>query len=211
MSKSIDSSYEVKANTIIANMKKRNITGYYCKTKADALKKSLELIDRDKLVSWGGGVTLSEINLLSTLRNEKYNVLDRASAKDSDEAYEIMRNSLLSDIFLMSSNAITMDGKLVNIDGNANRVAALCFGPKKVIVIAGMNKVVVDEESAIKRIKQDAACPNAIRLGLKTPCSVNGVCSDCLNNTICCQTVITRKSRHDDRIHVILVGENLGY
>lgn len=211
MSKSIELSYQVKANTVIANMKRRNINAYYCKTKEEALEKVLSFIKKTDLVSWGGGVTLSQINIISTLKNGDYNILDRASAKDADEAVEIMRRGLLSDVFLMSSNAITMDGKLVNIDGNANRVAALCFGPKKVLVIAGMNKIVADEVAAIKRIKQDAACPNALRLGLSTPCSITGVCSNCLNNTICCQTLVTRKSRQDDRINVILVGENLGY
>ena len=120
--------------------------------------------------------------------------------------------AILSDYYLMSTNAFTIDGQLVNIDGNGNRVSALCYGPKHVVIITGMNKLVPSVDAAYKRIRQDACPPNCVRLGLTNPCSKTGICGECMSaSSICDLFVTTRMSRYPDRIHVIMVGEELGY
>ena len=146
------------------------------------------------------------------LKKSDYILYDRSSAVTPEERTAMYGKIVTSDYFFMSSNAITLNGELVNIDGNGNRVACLIAGPKNVIVIAGMNKIVPDVESGIARVRNMAAPPNTVRLGRKTPCAELGRCADCLTpDCICCQTVITRKSSVPNRIKVILVGEELGY
>ncbi|QTL97590.1 lactate utilization protein [Iocasia frigidifontis] len=212
MLKSKKEYYRIKGNELIKNFKKRNIEGYYCSTGEEAVKKALELIKEGSTVSWGGSMTLEQIGLLEKLKESNLKLLDRSTAENADERAEIYYKTFNCDYFLMSSNAITQDGKLVNIDGNGNRIAALIYGPKNVIVIAGMNKVTKDEESAMKRIRNCASPINAIRLEQNTPCTQTGHCHECLTeDCICCQMLVTRKSRHDGRIKVILVGEELGF
>jgi L-lactate utilization protein LutB len=204
--------YENTSKTLIKQFEKRRIEAYYCDDKEQAKRKILELIADGSTVSWGGAMTLREIDLFDSLKNGNYNLLDRSTASTSEEVAEIYHKALSSDYYLMSSNAITLDGKLVNIDGNGNRVDALIYGPRNVIVVAGMNKVVLDEDAALKRVRNEASPINTVRLNMKTPCSITGKCADCLSDDcICCQTVITRMSRVPNRIKVILVGEELGY
>ena len=148
------------------------------------------------------------------VKEGNYHLIDRSVAKNFDEQREIFSKAVLSDYFLMSSNAITLDGELINIDGTGNRVACLSYGPKHVIMIVGMNKVVNDVEDGIKRVRNFASPPNTLRLGLKTPCSMTGRCGDCYGDTcICSQIVVTRRqsAMMKDRVKVILVGESLGY
>ncbi|MFP4016301.1 MAG: lactate utilization protein [Halanaerobiales bacterium] len=204
--------YQVTAEELIKNFKKRNIEGYYCSTAEEAVEKALELIEEGSSVSWGGSMTIEDIGLLEELKTKKLKLLDRSTAENAEEKAEIYYKALNCDYYLMSSNAITQDGKLVNIDGNGNRIAALIYGPKNVLIVAGMNKVTKDEESAMKRIRNYASPTNAIRLEQETPCTKTGKCHECLvDDCICCQVLVTRKSRHDNRIKVILVGEKLGY
>ena len=175
------------------------------------MSKALELIPENDVVAWGGSVSIKEIGLLDAVKRRNP-VIDRELADTPEEKMELMRNSLLCDTFLMSSNAISKDGQLVNIDGNGNRVAAMIFGPKQVVMVVGMNKVEPDLQSAIQRVHAKAAPPNALRLGLKTPCALTGSCADCLSpDCICAHTIITRYNRIKGRIKVILIGENLGY
>lgn len=199
---------KIKIGTIIENLEKRNMKGYYCQDAGEAKELALSLIGEDDVVAWGGSVTVDQIGIRSELKN----VIDRDAAPPED-FIKVRRDALLSDVFMTSTNAITMDGELVNIDGMGNRVAAMCFGPGKVIVIAGANKIVKDEEAAIARIKTDACPPNCVRLLKKTPCAATGKCGDCKipGQTICSYTVTTRFSAIPDRIHVILVNENLGF
>lgn len=199
---------KIKIGTIIENLEKRNMKGYYCQDAGEAKELALSLIGEDDVVAWGGSVTVDQIGIRSELKN----VIDRDAAPPED-FIKVRRDALLSDVFLTSTNAITMDGELVNIDGMGNRVAAMCFGPGKVIVIAGANKIVRDEEAALARIKTDACPPNCVRLLKKTPCAATGKCGDCKipGQTICSYTVTTRFSAIPDRIHVILVNENLGF
>ncbi|TDO94431.1 YkgG family uncharacterized protein [Halanaerobium saccharolyticum] len=204
--------YKIKAENLIKNFAGRNIDGYFVENSEAAGEKVLELIEANTTVSWGGSKTLQQIEIFDKLKSGSYRLLDRAAAKDSEEKKEIYHQALSTDYYLMSSNAVTQSGKLVNVDGNGNRLAALIYGPKNVIIVAGMNKVTVDEESAVKRVRNQAAPANAIRLDQKTPCVKTGYCHSCkVEDTICCQTVITRYSRSTGRIKVILVAEELGF
>lgn len=204
--------YKTKSEKLIKALKKRNMEAFYVENKAEAKKKVLELIPEKSSIGWGGSMTLNEIDIFKELRKGDFKLFDRSKAETDEEKAEIEHQALSSDYFLMSSNAITQDGKLVNVDGNGNRLAALIYGPKNVIIIAGVNKIRIDEETARKRVRNQAAPANATRLDIKTPCVKTGYCSDCqVEDTICCQTVITRRSREKVRIKVILVGEKLGF
>ena len=153
----------------------------------------------------GGGMSVHEIGLVKALKEGNYNFIDRDEMEDKRAA---MLFAYDADVFLMSANAMTEDGILVNIDGNANRVSALAQGPRKVIVIAGMNKICDDVDGAMKRARNVAAPINAQRFGLNTPCAKTGSCMNCKSpDTICCQFLITRYSKHPGRIHVILVDD----
>lgn len=200
------------ANTIIENMKKKNMEGYYCATSAEAVEKALSLMPEGSSVTWGGSVTLSECGLMDALHANNYELIDRMNAKTPEEARQLFGQQVLADFFLMSSNAVTINGELVNIDGNSNRVACLCCGPKNVIVIAGMNKVVSTIEDGVHRVRNIAAPPNTVRLNRNTPCAKTGKCGDCYSpDCVCSQIVITRRSSIPNRIKVILIGEELGF
>jgi L-lactate utilization protein LutB len=200
------------ANTIIKNMAKKNLEGYYCATSAEAVEKALSLMPEGASVTWGGSMTLTECGLMDALRTANYEIIDRDTAKTPEEARVMYSKQVMADYFLMSTNAITIDGELVNIDGRSNRVSCLCWGPQNVIIIAGMNKVAPDVESAIKRVRNMAAPANCIRLNKNTPCAQTGKCGDCYSQeSICSQVLITRRSSAPNRIKVILVGEELGY
>ena len=205
-------SYANTASTIIKNLEKRNMKGYYCETAADARQLVQSLIPKHATVTNGGSETLVETGIMELLQSEDYQFIDRKSARTPEESRVLYGQIVTSDYFLTSTNAITMDGELINIDGNGNRVACLIQGPSHVLVIAGMNKVSPTLEDGIRRVRNIAAPPNAIRVGANTPCSQTGQCYDCQSpDCICCQTVITRRSRHKDRIVVILIGEDYGF
>ena len=197
------------AQKVIKGLESRNMSGYYAGTKEEALAKALELIPKGSSVTMGGAMSAHEIGLVEALKGTEYRFIDRDKAEDKRAA---MLAAYDADFFLSSANAMTEDGILVNIDGNSNRVSAIAQGPKKVIFIVGMNKICSDLDSAMKRARNVAAPINAQRFGLSTPCTATGSCMDCKSpDTICCQILITRYSRHKDRIHVILVNDNLGF
>lgn len=203
--------YDLSGPKTVEAMKKRHFDAYYCSTAAEAVEKALELIPKTDSVSWGGVMTVDELGLKQRLAQEGYTLIDRDTAKDPAEKQALMHQALSCGTFLMSSNAISKDGQLVNIDGMGNRVAALCFGPKQVIVVAGMNKVAADLDGAIARARHIAAPANAQRFNGKTPCSANGQCADCTSpDCICAQMVVTRFCKVPGRIKVVLVGEELG-
>ena len=200
---------ELLARTVIKGLESRNMSGYYASSREEALQIALNLIPEGSTVTMGGAMSAHEIGLVDALKNGRYHFIDR-------DAYEDKRAAMLAaydaDVFLSSANAITSDGVMVNIDGNSNRVSAIAQGPKKVVFIVGMNKVCGDIDGAIKRARNVAAPTNAQRFGLSTPCSKTGACMNCKSpDTICCQILITRYSRHADRIHVILVNDSLGF
>lgn len=198
--------------SLIKKLAARGMEGHYCATKEEAKALALGLMEAGSSVTWGGSETIKEIGLLDALVPSKYTILDRSTAKTPQEQREFYAKAVMADYFLMSSNAITLDGELVNIDGNGNRVACLITGPRNVIVIAGMNKLVPDVASGIARVHNFAAPPNGVRLNTGTPCASTGRCGNCLaDGCMCCHEVVTRKSRVPGRIKVILVGETLGY
>ena len=200
------------ANTIIKNMAKKNMEGYYCATSAEAVEKALSLMPEGASVTWGGSMTLTECGMMNALKTANYELIDRDTAKTPEDSRLMYAKQVMADYYLMSSNAITIDGELVNIDGRANRVSCLCWGPQNVIIIAGMNKVCSDVESAVQRVRNFAAPPNCVRLNRNTPCTQTGKCGDCYSpDCICSQVLITRRSSTPNRIKVILVGEELGY
>lgn len=163
-------------------------------------------------VGWGGSMTLIEMGLIDAIKNGDYKVIDRDITTNSEELRKIYGEICCADYFLMSTNAITLEGELINIDGRGNRVAFLCFGPQNVLILAGMNKVVTDVESGFKRTQDIASPPNAIRLNRKTPCAITGKCENCYSpDCMCGQFVVTRRSGIPNRIKVILIGEELGY
>ena len=198
--------------TIIKGLESRNMEGYYVESKEEALEKALELIPEGSSVSWGGSMSIAEIGLKDAIRQGNYTAYDREGAKNPEEKRKMELAAYDCDFFLCSSNAITEDGVLVNIDGNSNRVSAICAGPRNVLMIVGMNKVARDVESAMSRARNEAAPINAQRFGLSTPCSKTGACFDCkISDTICCQFLVTRYSKRPGRIKVILVNEELGF
>lgn len=204
--------YAAMAESIIKNLKKRNMEGFYFETSAECVKAITEAIPDGSTISWGGSETIKEIGLMDAIHNSRYELIDRSNAKTPDEARQIYAKTVLSDYYLMSSNAITIEGELINIDGNGNRAACLIHGPAHIIIAAGMNKVVTDVKSGVARVRNMASPANAIRLNKDLPCSVSGHCNDCLSpNCFCNQIVITRRSGHEGRIKVYLVGEELGY
>ena len=209
MDKNIVKRNELLVQTVIKGLESRNMSGYYAASREEALQLALSLIPKGSSVTMGGAMSAHEIGLVEAVKGPDYRFIDR-------EAYTDRRAAMLAaydaDVFLSSTNAMTEDGILVNIDGNANRVSAIAQGPKKVVIIAGMNKVCKDLDAAMKRARNVAAPINAQRFGLNTPCSKTGTCMDCKSpDTICCQFLITRYSRHAGRIHVILVNDNLGF
>ena len=209
MNENIVKRNDLLAQKTIKGLESRNMTGYYAKDKEEALKIALSLIPEGSSVTMGGGMSVHEIGLVKELKAGNYNFIDRDEEEDKRKA---MLMAYDADVYLASTNAMTDDGVLVNIDGNSNRVSAIAQGPKKVIFIVGMNKVCGDIDGAIKRARNVAAPINAQRFGLSTPCSKTGACMNCKSpDTICCQILITRYSRHADRIHVILVNDSLGF
>lgn len=197
------------AEKVIANMESRFMEAYFCETAEEAKNKALELIEEGSAVSWGGTYTAKQIGLLDEIKNGNYNVLDRETAK---EGQDVAREAFFADYYIMSANAISDDGQLINIDGNGNRCAALIFGPKNVIVIAGMNKVVQGYENALNRARTVAAPINVQRFQKNSGCLKTGACVDCRTpDCICCNIVTTRISRPAGKIKVILVNEDLGF
>ncbi|MBQ9029986.1 MAG: lactate utilization protein [Parasporobacterium sp.] len=200
---------ELLAGKVIKGLASRNMTGYYAASREEALQLALSLIPEGSSVTMGGAMSAHEIGLVQALKDGNYNFIDRDEYEDKRKAMLLAYDA---DVFLSSVNAMTEDGVLVNIDGNSNRVSAIAQGPKKVVFIVGMNKVCSDVDGAMKRARNVAAPINAQRFGLKTPCASTGSCMNCKSpDTICCQFLITRFSRHEGRIHVILVNDQLGF
>ena len=200
---------EMLAQKVIKGLKSRRMNGYYAANREEALAKALELIPKGSTINMGGCMSAREIGLFDALKAGDYNFVDRDEAEDRRAA---MLAAFDADVYLASANAITADGIMVHIDGAANRIAALAFGPRKLVFIVGMNKVCPDVDAAIKRARNVAAPINAQRFNLTTPCSKTGACADCKSaDSICCQMLITRFAMDENRVHVILVNDTLGF
>jgi hypothetical protein len=216
----VQKKFELSAAHIIKNLQSRNFEACYCRTGAEAAEKALSLIPEKSSVAWGGSVTIHEIGLVERLYKTDRIILDRDRAKTSEERHDMMRRALLCDTFITSANAISEDGVLVHIDGVGNRVAAIAFGPKSVIIIIGMNKVCKTPGDARSRARNYAAPVNVLRVSKspllkmpeKTPCAITGLCADCKSEECICSYIVeTRMCKPPGRIKIILVGESLGF
>ncbi len=203
---------DLLGETLKENFNKRFFESYYCSTKEEAKNKALSLMKEGTSVAWGGSMSIIECGLLDAVKMGNYVVYDRDTAQNPQERKELMKKAVYADTFLMSANAVSMQGELVNIDGIGNRLGALCFGPEQVIVIVGLNKVTPDLDSAIKRARNVAAPINTQRFNLDTPCTKKGACYDCLKeDCICAQMLITHVCRPKGRIKVVFCGEDMGF
>ena len=212
MNENIIKRNQLLAQKVIKGLESRNMKGYYAADKEEALKIALELIPEQSSISMGGAMSAREIGLVDAVKNGNYNFIEREGLTDEASKRAATLAAYDADYFLASANAMTEDGVIVNIDGNSNRVSMIAHGPKHVIFIVGMNKICDDVDGAMKRARNVAAPINAQRFGLSTPCAKTGSCMNCKSpDTICCQFLITRYSRHTDRIHVILVNDTLGF
>lgn len=200
------------AQTIIKNLKRRHIEGFYCASAQEAVKKVSELIENGSSVTWGGTMTVRDLGIPDYLRNRgTLQVLDRDLVKTPDEKRNMYLRAFSADVYLSSANAISEDGVIVNIDGNGNRVAAITWGPKKVIFVIGLNKVAQNVEAALARARSTASPTNAARFDIKTPCQTDGVCHNCNSPESICNYVHFLRNSPNGRHTVVLVGENLGY
>lgn len=195
------------------NLRLNKMKPYFAENSEQARDIVRGLIEKDKLITSGGSVTLKESGIIEMLTNEFTGAyLDRSAGKDREAVEEIMRKAFVSDTFLSSSNAITEDGELYNVDGNGNRVSAMIYGPKQVIIVAGVNKIVKNLDEAKKRVENCAAPKNTVRLEKVTPCAKTGKCGHChSDDRICCSYVTLGQQRVADRIKVIIINEELGY
>ena len=197
---------------LIKALSLRHFDAYYCASCAEAAEKILSLIPKTDVVSWGGSMTMEALGVIDRVKKGGWRVIDRSTAQSQEEKIEIMRRALLCDTYLTGANAISEDGEIVNVDGNGNRVAAMTFGPRSVIVACGMNKVVKTAEDATSRARNTAAPVNAQRFDIRTPCKTTGSCADCKStDSICSYIVRTRLCKPAGRIKVVLVGEALGF
>jgi len=204
--------YAKRGEQLVKNLKKRHFDAVYCHNREEALRQALAWIPEGATVGWGGATSAQQIGLMAALNRGNYCTLDRDKCTSAEERELIARQCLSADVFLTGANALSLDGQMVNIDGNGNRVAAIIYGPGSVIVIAGMNKVADTLESAVTRARTVAAPINQQRFGLSNPCTVTGTCADCKSETcICNHIVITRHCRPVGRIKFILVGDDLGF
>lgn len=203
--------YDKRGALLVRNLQNRHFEAYYCSTKEEALQKALSLIPEGSSVGWGGSVTCQQLGLLDAVKSGAYNVVDRDKAQSPEERDQLLRDCLLVDTFLTSANAMSMDGQMVNIDGTGNRLAAICFGPKQVVVVAGMNKVVDTLDDAIARARTVAAPMNQQRFGFPNPCGATGTCGDCKSETCICNHILVTRHCRGNRIKFVIVGEELGF
>ena len=212
MEKATREFFDKRGPILVKNLQKRHFEAYYCPTKEEALAQVLALMPEGSTVGWGGAVSAAQVGVQEAVHAGNYNVIDRDQFADPAEKLRCMRECFNADYFITGANAISLDGQMVNIDGNGNRVGMIVYGPKHIIVVAGMNKVCATIEDAVKRARTIAAPMNQQRFGLPNPCTCTGVCGDCLTETsICNQILITRNCKPAGRIKFVLVGEELGF
>ena len=212
-----------RVETTLKNLKRNKMEAYYVDTKEDAQKLVRTLISKGDTLSCGGSVTLKQTGIYDIISSSDYNFLDRSACETPEQVEEVYRKTFCADAFFTSANAVTENGELYNVDGNSNRVAAILYGPKSVICVCGINKLVKNIGEAIARVKTKAAPPNTVRLGIETPCAKTGecvslkkddpeMCEGCHGDgRICCNYVVCAQQRHVNRIKVIIIGEEYGY
>jgi len=203
--------YEKRGNILVKNLQNRHFEAYYCATAEEALAKALELIPEGASIGWGGTLTCQQIGLMEALKTGNYRAMDRDKCATPEEREQLQREMFFADYFITGANGLSLDGQMVNIDGTGNRVAPIVYGPRNILVVAGMNKVEDTLEAAITRARTIAAPMNKQRFPIQTPCEVTGTCADCKSEAcICNQILVTRHCRPVGRIKFILVGEDLG-
>lgn len=203
---------ELLAKTIIKNLQRRHIEGFYCPSGEEAVKKVSELIADGSTVTWGGTMTVRDLGIPEHLKDRgTLEIIDRDLAETLEERQAMYLRAFSADVYLSSANAISEDGVIVNIDGAGNRVAAITWGPKKVIFVIGLNKVTQTVEAALSRARGTASPINSARFDIKTPCKADGVCHNCNSPECICNYVHFLRNSPKGRHTVILVGENLGY
>lgn len=204
--------FQTAVENVIKNLEKRNMEGYFFEDSTSCVSAIIDMMEEGSVVSWGGSQSVLECGLMDAIQGGKYTLIDRMTAKTPEESRDIFSKTVMADYYLMSTNAITFDGELINIDGNGNRVACLIHGPKHIIMVVGMNKLVSNVEDGYNRVRDIATPANTRRLNKNTPCFHTGRCGDCLSNDcICNQIVVTRRSGHAGRIKIFFVAEELGY
>ena len=204
---------EKKIEKTINNLKKNNINGYYVKDNDELINLIKDIAKEGEVVSVGGSMSLFESKVIELLRSGRYEFLDRYK-KDltQEDIKEIYRKSFFADTYFASANAITEDGKIFNVDGNGNRVAAILYGPDKVVLIVGVNKIVKNIEQAVARNRSISGPANAKRLNLSTPCIKTGQCMECnIEDRICCEYTVIKRQRNPKRMHVIFINDTLGF
>lgn len=203
---------ELLAKTIIKNLQRRHIEGFYCPSGEEAVKKVSEFIADGSTVTWGGTMTVRDLGIPEHLKSRgTLEIIDRDLAETLEERQAMYLRAFSADVYLSSANAISEDGVIVNIDGAGNRVAAITWGPKKVIFVIGLNKVTQTVEAALSRARGTASPINSARFDIKTPCKADGVCHNCNSPECICNYVHFLRNSPKGRHTVILVGENLGY
>lgn len=214
---------KTKINQTVEALKANNMNAFYAETSADALEIAKSILKDGDTISHGGSVTLKEAGFTELFKSGKYNYLDRSKATTPEEIMDIYRKTFSADVYFTSSNAVTLKGELYNVDGNSNRVAAMIFGPEKVVVVVGVNKLVNSIDDAVSRVKEIAAPANCVRLERNTYCKVNGkcvtaddkngdFCAGCRSeDRICCNYTVMSMQRNKGRVNVIIVNEELGY
>ena len=203
--------YAKRGEILVKNLQSRHFEAYYCATRQEALAKALELIPEGATVGWGGALSAQQIGLTEAVKQGNYRAIDRDKCATPEERVQAARESMFADVFLTGANGLSLDGQMVNIDGTGNRVGAIVYGPKTVLVIAGMNKVMDSLDEALRRARTVAAPMNKQRFLGNTPCSVTGACGDCKSEgCICNQIVITRNRRPAGPTQFVLVGDELG-
>lgn len=212
MEQATRSYYDKRGEVLVKNLRRRHFDAYYCATKEEALAQVMALMPEGSSVGWGGAISAEQVGVQNAVRSGNYTAIDRDAFPDRPDKDRCMRQCFDADYFITGANAISMDGQMVNIDGTGNRVGLIVYGPKNIIVVAGMNKVCANLEDAVKRARTVAAPMNQLRFGLPNPCTCTGVCADCITETsICNQILITRHCKPAGRIKFVLVGEELGF
>ncbi len=213
MDKNVIWANEQKITRTVQAINKNNMNGYYAKDREELIRIIEDIVSENSLVSCGGSMTLFETGVMEYLRSGRYKFLDRYKEDITrEEVVNMFKESFFADAYFTSSNAVTENGELYNVDGNGNRVAAMLYGPEKVIVICGVNKIVKNVEEAIKRNRECAAPINAKRLNKETPCSKIGYCMDCKSkDRICNEYTLIKRQNRKERMHIIFLNENLGY
>ena len=212
MTEAIRKYYEKRGRLLVKNLQSRHFEAYYCEDRSQALAKALELISEGATIGWGGALSCQQIGLMDALNAGNYRAIDRDKCTTMAQREQAAKDSLFADVFLTGANGLSLDGQMVTIDGTGNRLGAICYGPKMILVVAGMNKVMDDLDAAVTRARTVAAPMNKQRFPNQTPCEVTGTCADCKSEgCICNQILITRHCRPAGRIKFIIVGEELGF